>query len=344
MSDILIKDSDSPLFNHSLVYRPFKYQRLEELRVSHEKVHWVPDEVEMSDDVADWRLNMSDDEKAFVKENLLMFTTGDVVVADNYVTHFLPAFKNNEARNWLLSVSAREAVHQEAYAMANDTFGLPEADFGRFQEYRQMRERIDYMQTQYDPTTVQGVCKALAHTTFNEGVALFGAFVSLLNFGRSDVEGYKGKKGRLKGFSKINAWSLRDESMHVDGSTFLYKATLKDHKGVLNDEFKKFIYDTARKFVAAEDAYIDLVFKEYKLYSITKDEVKTYVRYMVDRRLIQLGHKGIFGITKNPSPWVDDMLGGAGGKKLGNFFEVRVDAYQTAGATSGDVNWEEVLK
>lgn len=340
---MLIKDSNSPLFQHSMVYRPFKYQFLEDLRVQHEKVHWVPDEVELSDDKADWAMNLSEDEKKFVKANLTMFTTGDVAVASNYVDNFIPVFKNNEARNWLLSVAAREGIHQEAYALANDTFGFSESLFGAFRDFKEMRDRIDLMTTKYDDGTVEGLALGLAHTTFNEGVALFGAFVSLLHFQRMDIEGFNGKKGRLKGFGKINAWSLRDESMHVDGATFLFKQVIREHLSIFNDEFKKKVYDLARKFVEAEDLYLDLAFAQFNLPTINKEDVKNYVRMMTDRRLVQLGFKAIFNAKENCSVWLDPILAGAGGKKLTNFFEARVDAYQNAGAMVGEVDWDKVF-
>jgi ribonucleoside-diphosphate reductase beta chain len=339
---MLIKDSKSPLFTHSLVYRPFRYEFAETLRKQHEQVHWVPEEAEISDDIADWRLNSSADERANIKANLTLFTTGDVAVASNYVDMFLPVFKNNEIRNALLSIAAREAIHQEAYALVNDTFGLPDSLFSKFKEYSEMRDRVDLMCTRYDIETVEGVALALAHTVFNEGVALFGAFVNLLNYNRFDVPGYQGKKGRFKGFAKINKWSLREESLHVEFGAGLHKQVVNEHISILNDGFKKQVYDIARAAVAAEDKYIDLAFSNFQLYTITKEEVKQYIRFMADRRLIQLGYKPIFGVKDNPCPWIDEILGGSGGKKMGNFFEVRIDDYSAAGALTGELDWDKV--
>lgn len=340
---MLVSESKSPLFNHSLVYRPFKYEWAEELRKEHEKVHWVAEEVELSDDIADWRLNSSIDEKTFIKTNLTIFTTGDVAVASNYVDMFLPVFKNNEIRNGLLSIAAREAIHQEAYAMVNNSFGLSDSLFGKFQEYEEMRDRVDLMVTRYDMTTVEGVALSLGHTVFNEGVNLFAAFINLLNLNRFDIPGHNGKRGRYKGFAKINKWSLRDESIHVDFGAKLHRQVVSEHRFILNDGFKKKIYDIARASVAAEDKYLDLAFENFNLPTITKEGVKKYIRFMADRRLIQLGYKGIFGVKVNPEPWVDEILGGASGKKIGNFFEVRIDDYSAAGATVGEVSWVDII-
>jgi ribonucleoside-diphosphate reductase beta chain len=68
---------------------------------------------------------------------------------------------------------------------------------------------------------------------------------------------------------------------------------------------------------------------------LTKDEVKTYIRYICDRRLIALGMKGIFKVKQNPLEWVDGMLG----VTHTNFFENKSVDY-AKGALSGD--WSEV--
>jgi ribonucleoside-diphosphate reductase beta chain len=65
--------------------------------------------------------------------------------------------------------------------------------------------------------------------------------------------------------------------------------------------------------------------------------MKQYIRYIADRRLIQLGFKPNFGIKVNPLPWVDELL--AEGHT--NFFEQRVSEYSVAGMT-GEWGWEDL--
>jgi ribonucleoside-diphosphate reductase beta chain len=69
---------------------------------------------------------------------------------------------------------------------------------------------------------------------------------------------------------------------------------------------------------------------------LTKEDVKMYIRYIADRRLISLGLKGIFKVKKNPLPWVEEMVNSP---VHGNFFENRVTDY-AKGALSG--NWDDV--
>ena len=87
-----------------------------------------------------------------------------------------------------------------------------------------------------------------------------------------------------------------------------------------------------------EDLFIDLCFEMGGIDGLEPAEVKEYIRYIADRRLIGLGMKGIFKRKKNPIPWTDDMLNAM---EHSNFFEARATEY-SKGATKG--TWDDVWK
>ena len=84
------------------------------------------------------------------------------------------------------------------------------------------------------------------------------------------------------------------------------------------------------------DNTIDLAFGISEMEGLTAEEVKKYIRYIADRRLISLGLKGIFKVKKNPLPWVEEMINAP---THTNFFENRATDY-AKGATKGD--WADV--
>ena len=114
------------VLDESKAYKPFAYPWAVELTKKHEEVHWVEDEAELSEDVQDWRTKLSVQEKDFIENILRLFTQSDVQVGSNYHEFLIPKMKNNEVRNMLASFANREGVHQRAYALLNDTLGLPE--------------------------------------------------------------------------------------------------------------------------------------------------------------------------------------------------------------------------
>lgn len=306
-------------------YKPFLHEWAVEITKKHEEIHWVEEEADLSEDVTDWKLKLSASEKDFITHILRLFTQGDVQVGQNYYDYLIPKFKNNEVRVMLGSFAAREGTHQRAYALLNDTLGLPDEEYHKFLEYKEMSDKIDFMQSN-DVNSQTGIALALAKGVFNEGVSLFASFIMLLNFQRF---------GKMKGMGTIVEWSIRDETVHVDGGARLFREFCSEHNRIVNDELKAKIYQIARDVVTLEDKFIDLAFDNNVVEGLTKEEVKNYIRYITDRRLIQLGLKSNFKVKENPLPWLDWILNGV---DHSNFFEKRVTEYSVNGM-SGEWDW-----
>jgi len=321
VQDKILRARGGGLTVASETYKPFYYSWAVDLTVRHEKAHWIEDEIDLGEDVSDWKTGkVTDVEKDYITNILRLFTQSDVAVGQNYYDQFIPKFKNNEVRNMLGSFANREGVHQRAYALLNDTLGLPDSEYHAFLEYKEMTNKIDFMQKS-DNTTQRGLALAMAKSVFNEGVALFASFVMLLNFQRV---------GKMKGMGKVVEWSIRDESMHVEGNSKLFKAFIAEHPKLVDNEFKKEIYVMAKDIVKLEDKFIELAYEMGEIEGLTMEEVKTYIRYITDRRLLQLGLKTNFKVKNNPLPWLEWILNGADHT---NFFENRVTEYEVAGLT-----------
>ena len=216
--------------------------------------------------------------------------------------------------------AAREALHVAAYAHLIETLGLPESTYNEFLQYGEMVEKHDYLQRLNTAPVAE---KIAVISAFGEGMQLFSSFVMLLNFARN---------GKLKGLGQIISWSILDETMHAEGMIKVYREYVKHHQDETTPEQIK---EIAKEMVALEDQFIDLAFGMVEVEKLTKEEVKQYIRYIADRRLIAMGMKGIYKIKKNPLPWVDGMLG----TSHTNFFEQKVTDY-SKGAQTG--TWDDV--
>ncbi len=320
------------LLESNKAYKPFLYPWAMEIAESHEKIHWGTWEAKLQDDVNQWKNSgLLSEEKAHITQILRIFTQSDCVVAGNYVDQFLPIFKNNEIRNMLLSFANREGTHQRAYALLNDTLGLAEEEYSAFLNYDEMRNKLDFMQSQ-NIDSMRGLNRKtavlLAQSVCNEGMSLFSAFVMLLNYQRF---------GKMKGMCEIVEWSIRDESMHVDAMTKLFRTFCDEHPEVVNNDLKSHIYINYTKAVELEDALVDLVYADSEsICQLKKSDIKLYIRYLADRRLLQLGLKPQFKQKDNPLPWLDWIVNGDSFK---NFFEGVVTDYNASGMT-GDWGWE----
>jgi ribonucleotide reductase beta subunit family protein with ferritin-like domain len=329
MSSTIVKKSGGGLLEFSETYKPFHYPWAVDLTTKHESMHWIEDEVDLSEDVTDWKGNkITKVEKEYITNILRLFTQSDVAVGQNYYDVFIPKFKNNEIRNMLGSFAAREGIHQRAYALLNETLGLPDSEYHAFLEYKEMTDKVDFMMAS-DSNTLTGTGLSLAKMVFNEGVSLFASFVMLLNFQRF---------GKMKGMGKVVEWSIRDESIHVEGNAKLFKTFCNEHSRIVDNEFKSEIYKMAKTAVKLEDKFIDLAYAVGKIEGLPAEDVKQYIRYITDRRLLQLGLKPNFKVKDNPLPWLEWVLNGADHT---NFFEGRVTEYEVAGLTG---TWSEAYE
>ena len=283
----------------------------------------------MAEDVKDWKKKLSAQEKQFLTNIFRFFTQGDIDVAGGYVNNYIPYFPQPEVRMMLLGFAAREALHIAAYSHLIETLGMPESTYNEFLEYKEMRDKHDFVTSISSKNgTKQSTAEHIAvFSAFTEGMQLFSSFIMLLNFPRN---------GLMKGMGQIVTWSIVDETQHAESMIKLFKEYVKENPEIWNDELKANIYSIAEKMVELEDKFIDLSFAGTEMRNLKPEEVKEYIRYIADRRLISLGMKGIFKRKKNPLPWVEEMINAP---VHGNFFENRVTDY-AKGALNG--SWQDV--
>jgi ribonucleoside-diphosphate reductase beta chain len=310
-------------------FKPFNYPWAYDAWLKHEQAHWLHTEVPMAEDVKQWKKSLTPHEKTFLTNIFRFFTQGDIDVAGGYVKNYLPYFPQPEVRMMLMGFAAREALHIAAYSHLIETLGLPEITYSQFMEYQEMKDKHDYV---LDISSKNGTIESTAthiavFSAFTEGMQLFSSFIMLLNFPRH---------GLMKGMGQIVTWSIVDETMHAENMMKLFKEYVKENPEIWNDELKGKIYSIAEKMVELEDKFIDLAFAEGEMRDLKPEDVKQYIRYIADRRLIGLGMKGIFKVKKNPLPWVEEMINAP---VHGNFFENRVTDY-AKGALTG--SWDDV--
>lgn len=149
----------------------------------------------------------------------------------------------------------------------------------------------------------------------------------LLNFPRH---------GKMRGMGQIITWSIVDETIHAESMIKVFRSFIEENKDIWNDKLKGEIYSIAEKMVQLEDKFIDLAFNIGPMEGLSSADVKQYIRYIADRRLISLGLKGINKVKKNPLPWVEEMINAP---THTNFFENRATDY-AKGATTG--TWDDV--
>lgn len=332
-------------------FKPMLYPKAYEFYDIHESMHWTKHEYDLGDDVKDWQ-KLPEGTQRLIKYVLRIFTQSDVLVGAGYDV-LLRVFKPTEVQMMLRGFAARENIHIDSYSDFTDTLGFPEEFYEEYLAYEEMSNKMTYvynarvkqfyeyleMFNQYDAEEQQklaekqfkyDVAKMLAiYGGLTEGVSLFSSFAILMSLSRTGV---------MNGLSTIVEWSIKDENLHSEGNAWLFRQFVNENREIWNDELKKEIYDSARAVVELEDKFIDLAFDNGDVESISRDEMKQYIRYICDRRLIELSLKPNFGVKDNPLEWMEEILNTA---SLSNFFETTVTEYGK-GTTKG--TWSEAKK
>jgi len=315
----------TPLVTERRAYKPFSHPWAYEFWKVQQQVHWLPEEVPMSEDIKDWDYRLTAPEKNLLTQIFRFFTQADVEVNDCYHRNYMRLFKNPEVGMMLTSFSNMETIHVAAYSHLLDTVGMPEAEYSAFLDYQEMREKSDYLSS-FNPDDALDVATTLAvFGAFTEGLSLFASFAMLMNFPRFN---------KMKGMGQIVSWSVRDETLHMNGIVKLFHEFVRE-QDIDRAELVSRINSELDKVIEAEDKFIDLVFEMGPVEGLTADEMKQYIRYIANQRLEMLWVNPRFDVWENPLPWLEEILNGV---EHANFFEARATEY-SKGASQG--NWSD---
>jgi ribonucleoside-diphosphate reductase beta chain len=320
--------ASSPLLQERHVYKPFLYPWCYEAWLTQQRIHWLPEEVPLAEDVRDWKRTLTPSEKNLMTQIFRFFTQSDVEVNNCYMKHYSQVFGPVEVQMMLSAFSNIETVHIAAYSHLLDTLGMPEVEYQAFLKYKEMKDKFDYMQNA-SMASRRDIAKTMAlFGAFTEGLQLFASFAILLNFQRFN---------KMKGMGQIITWSVRDETLHCLSMIRLFNTFISENPDIWDDSLRQEITESCKTIIGFEDAFIDLAFSEGEVEGLAPEDLKNYIRYIGDRRLQQLNLDPVFHIGKNPLPWMDQMLNGA---EHTNFFENRATEYSKA-STQG--TWEDVF-
>jgi ribonucleoside-diphosphate reductase beta chain len=308
------------------VYRPFEYPHYFDYFKQQNQAHWLPTEVPMESDISDYRYKLNAEEKNLITQILRFFTQSDIEVNNNYNTRLIPRFPKPEIKMMLSSFAAMESIHVWAYSYLNDSLGLEDKEYSAFLDFASMRNKYDYFQ-RYPTASISDLMVNLAvFGGFIEGVSLFSSFAILMNFPRL---------GKMRGVGQIVSWSIRDESLHSAGVCRLFRDVMTEHMDLWTPAMHERIYGACREMVALEDAFIDTCFSMGAVPGLAAEDVKQYVRYTADKKLIDLRLDKIYHAS-NPLQWLDTMVNA---KEHANFFENRATEYAKGAVTS---DWDAI--
>ena len=317
---------------------PFKYDWAWQKYLDGSANHWMPQEINMTNDIVLWKSEdgLTEDERTIVKRNLGFFSTADSLVANNLVLALYRLITNPECRQYILRQSLEEAIHTHAYQYCIESLGMDEGEiFNMYREIpcvaRKASWGLKYTQEISDPdfktgteeTDKQLLKNLIAFYCVLEGIFFYCGFTQILSMGR---------RNKMTGTAEQFQYILRDESMHVNFGIDVINQIKIENPHLWDEEMKSEAAQMILEGTELEIMYARDTMPRGVL-GMNAAMMEEYLKFIANRRLTQIGLEEEFKGVTNPFPWMSEIIDL---RKEKNFFETRVTEYQVGGA----LNWE----
>ena len=317
---------------------PFKYDWAWQKYLDGSANHWMPQEINMTNDIVLWKSEdgLTEDERVIVKRNLGFFSTADSLVANNLVLALYRLITNPECRQYILRQSLEEAIHTHAYQYCIESLGMDEGEiFNMYREVpcvaRKASWGLKYTQEISDPDFKTGTVETdkqllknlIAFYCVLEGIFFYCGFTQILSMGR---------RNKMTGTAEQFQYILRDESMHVNFGIDVINQIKIENPHLWDDQMKA---DAAQMILEGTELEIQYARDTMPrgVLGMNASMMEEYLKFIANRRLTELALDEEFTGVSNPFPWMSEIIDL---RKEKNFFETRVTEYQVGGA----LNWE----
>ena len=290
---------------------PIKHADIWEWYKKSEASFWTAEEIDLHQDLTDWKTKLNDDERYFIKHILAFFAASDGIVNENLAENFVNEVQYSEAKFFYGFQIMMENIHSETYSLLIDTYVKDEKEkdmlFKAIDNFPAIKKKADWALQWIDSPSFAERLIAFAAV---EGIFFSGAFCSIY---------WLKKRGIMPGLTFSNELISRDEGVHCDFAVHLHNNHLVNK--VPKERIRGIIVDALnieREFIT-ESLPASLIGMNAKL-------MTQYLEFVTDRLLQELGCEKEYNVT-NPFDFMDMIS--LQGKT--NFFEKRVSEYQKAG-------------
>ena len=303
------------IFDIRQTYRPFEYPQFYEFYRNQQLVHWTKDEINLGQDVQDWNMHLTQNEKDVIGGILKGFTQMEILVGD-YWRKVAEWFPKPEIAMMASAFSYFESIHMDNYAMINEQLQLD--DFSAFLYDTATKEKLDYFIERPEITSKEEIAKSIAiFSAFAEGCLLFSSFAVLLSFQKENL---------MKGVGQIVSFSIRDENSHSQGGIYLFNKIIEEYPEI-KEQIKNDILRAANICYQLEEQFLNNLFKTGNIRTLTKEELLNFVKDRLNLKLQELGYEKIFEINKELLQNISWFGSLSSGREFGDFFATRVSEY-----------------
>lgn len=294
---------------------------------------WIPEEINMNQDVKDYRLLSKDEKTAYDK--ILSF----LIFLDSIQTANLPNVSEyitaNEVNLCLNIQTFQEAVHSQSYGYILDSICNPEERTEILYQWRDDEHLLarnkfigDLYNEFYEEKTPYLLAKTMMANYILEGIYFYSGFMFFYNLGRM---------GKMPGTVQEIRYINRDENTHL----WLFRSMIlelkKEEPELFTDEKVAVYKEMLREGVEQEIKWGQYVLDD-KIPGLTNQMVEAYIKYLGNLRSSNLGFGLLyeeFQTEPESMKWVSEYADPNLIKT--DFFEGKPSAYSKAAVIEDDL-------
>ena len=247
---------------------PVEHHDMWEMYKTAEASFWTAEEIDLSQDITDWREKLTDNERFFIKHVIAFFNNSDGIVNENLAANFFTQVQYPEARCFYGFQLAIENIHGETYSLLIDTYieNREEKDklFNAIDTVPSVKRKADWAMRWIEKGSFVENLIAFAAV---EGIFFSGSFCSIF---------WLKKRGLMPGLAFANELISRDEGLHCDFACLLYKSHIQNKMS--EDSIKEIItqaVEIEKEFVTDS--------LPVKLIGMNSDLMCQYIEFVADR-------------------------------------------------------------
>lgn len=290
---------------------PIQYHEIWNMYKTAQSSFWTAEEIDLSNDLADWNEKLTKDERHFISHVIAFFAASDGIVNENLVERFSSEVQAAEARCFYGFQVMMENVHSEVYSLLIETYIRDSAErdklFRAIETIPSVKKKADWA-LRWIEDDASSFGERLVAFAAVEGIFFSGSFASIF---------WLKKRGLMPGLAFSNELISRDEGLHTDFACLLFSH-------LIHPPSKETVEKIIREAVVIEKEFLGESLP-VGLIGINEGLMCQYIEFVSDRLLVQLGCEKVF-MTENPFDFM--TLIGMEGKV--NFFERRNADYKRA--------------
>ena len=302
------------IFEKRINILPYKYPQLLDYKDAIRHSYWIDTEFNFTDDIQDFKINISDKERDIIKKTMLSIAQIEV----NVKTFWADMYKRmpiSEVGDVGMTFAESEVRHKDAYARLLRILGL-EKEFETVVEVPAIKARIKYLTKYLDGTRSRDnkmyTKSVLLFSLFIEHVSLFSQFLIMMSFNKN--------KNLFKGISNVVEATSKEEDIHGNFGAEIINIIKKENPTWFDKEFETLIISACEKAYAAECKVLDWIFEKGELEFLTKNTIQEFIKNRFNNSLNKIGYGSIFEINEeviDSTRWFDIEITAT---KEGDFF------------------------